>query len=963
MTANRTTSSPLDDLRSLVQELRNRCASVENTSAIFDRIDDSLADAEQRRNRSESIIASALDAFVAMDAQGRITEWNRQAELIFGWPRDEALGRTVAETIVPVQHRETHVAGLTRFLATGAGVVLNQRLVMSALRRDGSEFPAELTLLEPQRIGDTFVFHAFIRDITRLVDVAESLRSSESLYHSLVDRLPINVTRKDLAGRITFVNRPFCELVGRTEDELVGKTDHDLSPPEMAEKYIRDDRQVAETCQVFHAIEENRLQGRASYFEVWKIPVQDPSGKVIETQAVFWDVTEREENRIALARERDLLRTLMDSLPDLIYVKDAASRYVTVNRSLLQMWGVSSPENIVGKTAFDFVPEELAGRYTSKDNEVLRQDHAVIDFEELVLTPTGERRVYSVTKVPLHDPLGQVSGLVGIDRDITQRKRTEEELRQARLAADSANQAKSDFLANMSHEIRTPLNAVIGITDLLLAGEMATGQREYLEIVRDSGESLMIVINDILDFSKIEAGQLHPESLAYNLPDTLGGAMKALAMRAHAKGIELACDIGSSVPELVQGDPNLLRQVITNLIGNAIKFTLEGEVVLRVRQIAETAHRVEIRFQVRDTGIGIPADKVDHVFMAFAQADASTTRRFGGTGLGLAISTRLVKAMGGMLEVRSEVGVGSEFFFDLLFPKADTADVDKLPQHRDILARRSALVVDDNETNRLILREMLQSFGMTTITVADAEAALTALGEAHRRGEPIELVLTDINMPDVDGFMLAERIRQQTAWLQPIILALTSGPRPNDEIRSRQLKLAAHLMKPVKRSELCRALIAALSPAASTETVRPETTPFAKATRPLHVLLAEDGRMNQVLAVGVLNREGHSVTIANDGREAVAAFQANKFDLILMDIEMPELDGFQATAAIRQIESTSGGHIPILSMTAHALSGDRERCLAAGMDGYLSKPIRIKDLIRAIAELTPDSGLDQESVR
>lgn len=473
----------------------------------------------------------------------------------------------------------------------------------------------------------------------------------------------------------------------------------------------------------------------------------------------------------------------------------------------------------------------------------------------------------------------------------------------------------------------------------------------------------MIVINDILDFSKIEAGQLHAESLAYNLPETLGGAMKALALRAHANGIELACDIGSSVPELVQGDPNLLRQVITNLIGNAIKFTPAGEVVLRVRQIAETADRVEIRFQVRDTGIGIPADKVAHVFKAFAQADASTTRRFGGTGLGLAISTRLIKAMGGTLEVRSEVGVGSEFFFDLSFAKADTGDVDKPPQQWDALARRSALVVDDNETNRLILREMLQSFGMNVIAVADAEAALVALAVAHRQGEQIELVLTDINMPDVDGFMLAERIRQHAAWPQPVILALTSGPRPDDEIRSRQLQLAAHLMKPIKRSELYHALLEAMFPAVSGETVRPEPDTCAKRTRPLHVLLAEDGRMNQVLAVGVLNRDGHPVTIANNGREAVSAFQANKFDLILMDIEMPELDGFQATAAIRQIESISGGHIPILSMTAHALSGDRERCLAAGMDGYLSKPIRIKDLIRAIADLTHNSGLDQESIR
>jgi len=944
-----------------VQELRDRCACVENTAEIFERMDDSLALEEQRRFRSEAIIESTLDAFVAMDAEGRVMEWNRQAELIFGWSRDEALGRTVAEMIIPGQHRAAHLAGLSRFLATGEGVVFNQRLVVSAMRRDGAEFPAELTLLEPHRNGDSSIFHAFVRDITKIVDVADSLRGSESLYHSLVDRLPINVTRKNLSGRITFVNRTFCELVGRSEDELVGKTDHDLSPPELAEKYCRDDRQVAETCEVFHAIEENWLQGRARYFEVWKIPVQDPSGRVIETQAVFWDVTEREENRIALARERDLLRTLMDSLPDLIYVKDTASRYVTVNRSLLEMWGIPSMERVVGKTAFDFAPEDLASRYTSEDDEVLRQNRAVIDCEEQVLTPTGERRVYSVTKVPLHGPLGQVSGLVGIDRDITQRKRAEEELRDARRAADTANQAKSDFLANMSHEIRTPLNAVIGITDLLLAGEVARGQREYLEIVRDSGESLMILINDILDFSKIEAGQLQLESLAFNLPEALGGVMKTLAMHAHTKGIELACDIGSSVPEWIHGDRNRLRQIITNLIGNAIKFTLAGEVVLRVRQFAETADHKMIRFQIRDTGIGIPADKVDHVFNAFVQADASTTRRFGGTGLGLAISTRLVKAMGGTLEVRSEVGVGSEFFFDLSFQKSDTVDVDEQPPRWDKLARRSVLLVDDNDTNRLILEDMLQSFGMYVVAVENAAAALDALAAAHQRREPIELVLTDINMPEVDGFMLAERIREQSAWPQPIILALTSGPRPNDEIKARQLQLAAHLMKPIKRSELYFALLDATFPAASPENRCPEPTTSTTLTRPLHILLAEDGRTNQMFAVGVLNREGHSVIIANDGREAVSAFQADHFDLILMDIEMPELDGFQATAAIRQIESTIGGHIPILAMTAHALSGDRERCLAAGMDGYLSKPIRIKALVRAIADLMSTECLDQQT--
>ncbi len=689
--------------------------------------------------------------------------------------------------------------------------------------------------------------------------------------------------------------------------------------------------------------------------------MRDSTGQVVETQAVFWDVTEREETRAALGRERDLLRTLMDSLPDLIYVKDTAGRYVMANRSLLELWGHSSPESIVGKTASDLVSEELAAKYTAEDHEVLRHDRAVIDCEELVLTSTGERRIYAATKVPLHDPLGQVSGLVGIDRDITQRKRTEDELRQARLAADAANQAKSDFLANMSHEIRTPLNAVIGITDLLLVGELAPGQREYLEIVRDSGESLIVVINDILDFSKIEAGQLHLESVVFNLPEALGSTMKALALRAHAKGIELACDIGASVPELIYGDPTRLRQIITNLIGNAIKFTSAGEVVLRVRQLAETADRSDVCFQVCDTGIGIPSDKVAQVFQAFVQADASTTRRYGGTGLGLAISTRLVKAMGGTLQARSEVGVGSEFFFDLSFRKVDAADADELPLRRDVLESRNVLVVDDNATNRLILVEMLRSFGMNSIAVADAEAALDALAVAHQQRAPIELVLTDINMPDIDGFMLAERIRQQTIWRQPVILALTSGPRPNDEIQSRQFRLAAYLMKPIKRSELYRALLETMSAA---ETARHEpTTPAVPATptrkpRPLHILLAEDHRFNQVLAVGLLKRDGHSVKIANNGREAVEAFQASNFDLILMDFEMPDLDGFQATSAIRQIELTTGGHIPIVAMTAHALSGDRERCLAAGMDRYLSKPIRLNELSRAIADLLPGDRND-----
>jgi len=685
------------------------------------------------------------------------------------------------------------------------------------------------------------LFHQIEQTIDLARQTGPNSSNSDELYHSLVDRLPIHVTRIDLEGRITFANETFCQLVGKPPEELTGKTDFDFSPAELAEKYQNDNRRVAATGNALHAIEENRLDGRLNYYEVWKLPVYNSVGQVVEIQAVFWDVTEREENRAALARERDLLRTLMDSLPDLIYVKDANGRYITVNRSLQRLWGNPPLENIVGKNVFDFVGKDLAAVYSKVDQDILKFDRAVVDSEEQVVTSTGEHRVYSTTKVPLHDQSGHVTGLVGIDRDITRRKLAEEELRQARQAADAANRAKSDFLANMSHEIRTPLNAVIGITDLLLDGDLGQAHREYLEIIRDSGESLMVVINDILDFSKIEAGRLELESKDFELPEVIRNATKALAIRATARELDLICEIDPQITPWVCGDPVRLRQVLTNLLGNAIKFTTCGEVAVSVRCVADFPDRSELQFVVRDTGIGIPTDKLDHIFKAFAQADASTTRRFGGTGLGLAICTRLVSAMGGQLQVRSEVGHGSEFYFTISLRKA-------------------------------CLPESAPAKGISDQAIADL-AANTVPGT--------------------------------------------------------------------------------VPPMSVTPEVR----------RPLRILLAEDSRMNQVLAIGILQREGHLVVVANDGQEAVDVFQSQPFDLVLMDIQMPELDGLQATAAIRAVEATTGGHIPIVAMTAHALTGDRERCLAAGMDGYLSKPIRLRDLVEVIQSIEPVDRVQVEAGR
>lgn len=808
---------------------------------------------------------------------------------------------------------------------------------------------------------------ALFQRMEMLVDTvrtrSESIASSDELYHSLVDRLPIHVTRINLEGRITFANQPFCDLVGRTAEELIGRTNFDLSPPELARKYQLDNQRVALTGDTFHAIEENQLGGRLCYYEVWKIPVYNRLGNVVEIQAVFWDVTEREENRAALARERDLLRTLMDSLPDLIYVKDADSRYITVNRGLQQLWGNPSLQSIVGKTVFDFVRSDLAVNYDAEDRYVIEHDCAVVDSEEQVYTNTGEQRIYSTTKVPLHDPAGNVAGLVGIDRDITHRKRTEEELRQAREASEAANQAKSEFLANMSHEIRTPLNAVIGITDLLLDGELPHRQREYLEIIRDSGESLMVVINDILDFSKIEAGQLLLESTVFDLPEMIGSATKALALRAHTRGLELACDLDGSVPRFVRGDPIRLRQILTNLVGNAIKFTLHGEVVVKVRGVSCSEGEAVIRFQVRDTGVGIPTDKLDHVFKAFAQADASTTRRFGGTGLGLAICTRLVQAMGGQLTVCSKVGEGSEFAFALKLPlaSAPVGHIESTPRLERLRGRR-VLVVEANATSRQILVELVQSFGMRAEGTAGVEEAVSRIASSTNH-DPIELVIAAMDLQDDQGFGLAERILRTPEGSLPALIGLMSGPHPHDDDWSRQFRVACHLLKPPKRSELYHAIQetlavshsesgASASPAKPSEEQPGEAARATLVPRSLRVLLAEDSRMNQVLAIGILQRAGHEVTIANDGQEAIDAYQAQPFDLILMDVQMPEVDGLQATTAIRDIEAATGRHVPILAMTAHALAGDRERCLAAGMDGYLAKPIRLHELLQAIQSVT-----------
>ncbi len=673
---------------------------------------------------------------------------------------------------------------------------------------------------------------------------------------------------------------------------------------------------------------------------------------------------ERQRLLKALDWERYLLHTLMDNLPDSIYFKDAQSRFLRISKSKAFRSGLQNPEEAEGKTDFDFFAPDDARRAFADEQQVMQTGQPIVAKEERHVWSDGREGWVATTKLPLRDKQGRIIGTFGISHDVSELKRIEQALREAKEAAESASRAKSDFLANMSHEIRTPMNAIIGMTELVLDTRLTASQYEYLRMVRDSGDALLALIDDILDFSKIEAGKLELSNTPFALRESLGDMMKPLGLRAHDKKLELAFHIHPNVPDALLGDVNRLRQIVVNLVGNAIKFTECGEVVVDVAVEAKAGEPADeladLHFTVRDTGIGIPQGKLAAIFEAFEQADASMTRRYGGTGLGLAISSRLVELMAGRIWVESEVGRGSTFHFTTRFQRAASGTAPELEPV--VVADTLALVVDDNETNRQILQEMLSNWGMRPTVVSSAAAAVEALTRAHRDGQPFRLLLTDVNMPDVDGFTLAEQVRQTNELADITIIALTSGDRAGDMDRCDELGIAAHLMKPVKQSEMFDAIVAAMSVnTAEREPAAPGVTQPAAKFASLRILLAEDSVVNQKLAVGLLERNGHSVVVANNGKLAAEMALTQDFDLILMDVQMPEMDGMQATALIRKQQQQTGVRVPIVAMTAHAMKGDRDRCLAAGMDDYLSKPIRPKQLFEKIAEVLGAAQTASES--
>ena len=646
----------------------------------------------------------------------------------------------------------------------------------------------------------------------------------------------------------------------------------------------------------------------------------------------------------SLQREVQMLRALIDALPDFLYAKDLDSRFVIANKSVAAAMR-STPSDLTGRSDGDFYTPELAKSFLEDDQSVLRSGEPLVNRSEKAKDSDGNDIIILTTKVPLKDEHGKTIGLVGVGRNITERVRAEEEAKLAREAAEAANRAKSEFLANMSHEIRTPMNGVIGMSELLLETSLDDGQRECAETIHESGRTLLAIINDILDFSKIEAGRLELELLEMDLRATVEDTSRVLAVQAHAKGIELTVSIDPAIPDLIVGDPGRVRQIITNLVGNSIKFTAHGEVNIEVQQLESPGPGVMLQFTVRDTGIGIPPDRIGSLFHAFTQVDASTTRRFGGTGLGLSIVSKLVSLMGGTVGVESEEGAGSRFWFTAGFGASRANNpIQKAPTTAQLRGKR-VLAIDDNATNLRILARQLELCGVRTQFSNSPEEAIQLLRGAAAEGHPFDIALLDYDMPDINGEQLGQQIVADPSLKDSRLVLLTSSGQAADGRRFAKSGFAGYLLKPVSQRDLTDCLLLVMGFKA--EDWHARTQPIVthheimmdQANRRCRILVAEDNEVNQIVARKILEKIGHIVDVAPNGRAAVEAWQTQPYDLILMDCQMPEMDGYQATREIRRRESGTTLRTPIVALTADAIKSADEACRAAGMDDYLSKPI------------------------
>ena len=911
------------------------------------------------------------------DHTGKIIYSNDKFSEISQYSRDELLGQEYS-LLRSGYHSSEFYREMWQCITQGRvwqGEIKN-------LRKDGSFYWVNETIVpfigdngKPQR------YAAIGTDITQRKEISEKLESQRAFYEQISESLGEGLYVQNADGNCIYMNSEAERLLGWTREEFIGRPVHNTIHTQAADGSLI----AAMECPIMlglnskgsaHFDDQVFVRKDGSIFPVELVSSASYSsyGKLESNVVAFQDISARKKAEEALQKSEIRLRTLFDSTSDVVMLMDEKGIF-DCNKAALTMFGVASQAELLSRHFIDLTPEKQPGGVDQPegiDSKMLANMHLGIAMQN------GSHNFDWVHKRLDNDKSFDAEVLLNAMfqdgrtilqatvRDIGERKLAENLLLQAKAAAEQALRAKSDFLANMSHEIRTPMNGIIGMTELALDTELSEDQREYLSLVKSSADALLTIVNDILDFSKIESGKLDIEVIEFSLENMLRETLKSMAKRAHDKNLELLLHIAQDVPDRLRGDPGRLRQVIVNLVGNAIKFTDRGEIEVSVISIGnEEPFASTVQFSVRDTGIGIPTDKFKAIFDSFSQADTSTTRKYGGTGLGLTISAQLVELMGGKIDLESEVGKGSNFHFTLLM---ETLSNDPLAKYQPTgkIAGMTVLVADDNATNRMLLREILQSWKMIPTLVESGEQALTELELAAQRGQPFQVALLDLQMPGMDGFTLAEKLRHHPKNVCPTVMMLTSEGQRGDAARCRELGVVSYLMKPITQFELLEAILTALGEPVKQPKELITRHSLRETRRKLNLLLAEDNVVNQTLATRLLEKLGHQVTVANNGLEVIEHWQRGTFNAILMDVDMPVMNGYEATERIRELEKSKGQHITIVAMTAHAMQGAREECLCHGMDGYLSKPINSEalwselDNIGQGANVKVEKGLTQQ---
>ena len=906
---------------------------------------------EHSRARYWQLYDSAPVGYLRVDAGGVVRQANATASQLLHLPEKDLRRRALSAFVAPV-HKPRFINEFRKWVTTREPRAAEFRM----RRASGEEFHARLdtTAVTPRSGDETPEFLVTMSDVTHHHTVEQALHQSEEKLRLVAETIHdvFFLTRPGFA-EFTYVSPQYRALWGRPAESLYAesKTFFEAVHPsdlQRVEQALRGNWQ--DECRLEFRIVQPAGDTRWVRLRVY--PVAE-DGHVLQLAGVATDISESKATEGRYREQGALLGSILQTLPDLIFVKDAEGVYIACNPSFGEFLG-TDPAGIVGKTDYQLFDHHLADFFRRNDRVAIESGRTRRN-EEWVDYPDGRRVLLETLKTPYFGPSGELLGIACISRDITARKRAEADLQKAKEQAEAASRAKSEFLATMSHEIRTPMNGVIGMSRLLLDTELDDAQRRYAETVRVSGESLLSLINDILDFSKIEANKLELADVPFDPRELADEVTDLVSFKAEESGLEFAFLVHPEVPSQVRGDPDRLRQVLVNLAANAVKFTEHGHVIIRARLVDESPTHTTLRFRVSDTGIGIPEEQRVSLFTAFSQGDASTTRRFGGSGLGLAISKRLTELMGGEIGFESESGRGATFWFTVVLAKAPARDEsDRLPLPGQ--APKRLLVVDDNEINREMLVLLVHSWGWQCDAASSAADGLRMMRTEAEAGTPYECALVDMLMPGMDGLDMGRIIRSDAMLRDTVLFLLTSAMRTQDASESARIGYVAVLPKPLKHGELLKRLRQAFAsktdpgpaggPAAAAATATPET-------RDVTVLVAEDNTINQLVATSTLESFGYRAHCVPNGEQAVEAVRTGKFDLVLMDCEMPVMDGFQATEAVRRLEAETGRHIPIIAMTARAMKGDRERCFASGMDGYLSKPVHPPDLAHEIQRLLP----------